>query len=145
MAKFHYKFESIKKIKENLEKKVQKEVSVIELEIEKLNMVLADIRTKKDESRRNCFTRSTFKISELQFQEHLEELMDLQIEKIREEIFRMEGEKEKKLAELAQKSKENKIFETLKEKHFEEYVINENQNEQKLIDEIASTQFGRES
>ena len=43
MAKFTYKYESITRIKETLQKKVQKEVSSIDLEIEKLYKEIDDI------------------------------------------------------------------------------------------------------
>lgn len=145
MQKFKYRFEGIKKVKENLEKKVQKEISLLDLEIESLSERRLEVLRKKENSRREWSSRNSFKISELQFQEQFEQLLDIQAEKIMHQIGALERNREIKTEDLAQKSKENKVFEKLKEKHFEQFLIEENQLEQKEIDEIASKQFSREA
>lgn len=144
MAKFRYKFEAIKKIKENLEKKVQKEISVIDLEINRLSNKRLDVLNQKARARQECFSKNSFRVFELKFQEQLEQVLETEAEKISLSIRELEENRKVKVAELTEKSRENKIFETLKEKHYEDFLFEENQIEQKEIDEIASKQYSRE-
>ena len=145
MAKFHYRFESIKKIKETLEKKIQKEISIIDLEIEKLNDSLKTLSDEKLKAQNFLSGRSNVKISELQFQSEVENLLEIRADKILNEIANLEKVKESRMLELEQKTKEHKIFETLEEKHLEDFQLIQNQLEQKEIDEIASKKFAREA
>ncbi|MCU7491409.1 MAG: flagellar export protein FliJ [Bacteroidota bacterium] len=145
MAKFRYKFESIKKIKETFEKKIQKEISLIDLEIEKQNGLLESLAEEKNKSRNSLSGRSFIKISELQFQGEVQNLLGLREKKILSEIANLRKIKETRMLELEQKTKEHKIFETLEEKHYEDFLLVQNQIEQKEIDEIASKKFAREA
>ncbi|HEX2960369.1 MAG TPA: flagellar FliJ family protein [Ignavibacteriales bacterium] len=145
MAKFRYKFESIKKIKETFEKKIQKEISLIDLEIEKQNGLLESLAEEKNKSRNSLSGRSFIKISELQFQGEVQNLLGLREKKILNEIANLRKIKETRMLELEQKTKEHKIFETLEEKHYEDFLLVQNQIEQKEIDEIASKKFAREA
>lgn len=144
MAKFRYKFESIKKIKETFEKKIQKEISLVELEIEKLNRKVSDLADEKLKARSTLSGRSSVRVSELKFQGDVEYLIELKEKKILAEIENLQKVKREKILELEQKTKEHKIFETLEEKHFEDFQLEQNQIEQKEIDEIASKKFVRE-
>lgn len=65
--------------------------------------------------------------------------------KILNEIESLEKVKETRMVELEQKTKEHKIFETLEEQHYEDFLLTQNQLEQKEIDEIASKKFAREA
>ncbi|MGE5352066.1 MAG: flagellar export protein FliJ [Acidobacteriota bacterium] len=145
MAKFRYKFESIKKIKETFEKKIQKEISLIDLEIEKQNELLKSLAEEKNKSRNSLSGRSFVKASELQFLSEVQNLLGLREKKIISEIANLEKVKETRMLELEQKTKEHKIFETLEEKHYEDFLLVQNQLEQKEIDEIASKKFAREA
>lgn len=144
MAKFKYQFESILRIKETLEKKIQKEISLIDLEIDNLNKVLQDMLEERNVTKKNVGARRNIKASELQFYNEVEILMDAQMKKISGEINRLEEKKKVKVEELIAKSKEHKIFETLEGKHLEDFVFDQNQIEQKEIDEIAMKKFARE-
>ncbi|MGE5431787.1 MAG: flagellar export protein FliJ [Syntrophomonadaceae bacterium] len=145
MAKFHYKFESIKKIKETFEKKIQKEISLIDIEIEKQNCLLKSLADEKNKSRSSLSGKNNVKVSELQFQSEVQNLLGLKEKKILGEIKELEKVKETRMLELEQKTKEHKIFETLEEKHYEDFLLAQNQLEQKEIDEIASKKFAREA
>lgn len=145
MAKFKYKFESVKKIKETIEKKVQKEISLIDLEIEEVNNSFREILAEKETYRTSIEVKTCLKASELQFRDNAEYLLDLQIEKLLDELNQLRLKRENKILELAQKTKEHKIFEYLEERHYEEFLIDQNQIEQKEIDEIATKKFAREA
>ncbi|MCU7496575.1 MAG: hypothetical protein HF314_05915 [Ignavibacteria bacterium] len=145
MAKFHYKFESIKKIKETFEKKIQKEISLIDLEIEKQNGFLESLADEKRRARSSVSGKNFVKISELQFQNEVQYLLGLKEKEILAEIANLEKVRENRMSELEQRTKEHKIFEALEEKHHEDFRLEQNQIEQKEIDEIASQKFAREA
>lgn len=145
MSKFKYRFESIKKIKEALEKKVQKEISIIEMEIDSLDQARRQVLEEKLSSQKNLAQRTNIKASELQFLVEVQNLLDMKAREIQEEIVKFEKKKEVKMVELTQKIKEHKIFETLEERHYEDYLLSQNQIEQKEIDEIATQLFAREA
>lgn len=144
MAKFKYKFDSIKKVKNALEKKAKKEVAVIELEIEKMNNKKKEIIEELNRSRSKQVS-GTVKISEMQADKNYQSALEEQIKMVDREIAKLEEEKEKKLEELIQKSKEHKMFETLEDIHRENYNIAENRSEMKNYDEIATQKFVRKN
>lgn len=144
MTKFVYKFESIKKIKETLEKKVLKEISVIEKDIENENEKLNNVFLEIEKTKSSFSEKRNIKASELKFLGDVEYLLELNAEKIRKEIIRLEQLKKNKLHELVEKSKEHKMFETLEDKYQEDFISAQNHKEQKDIDEMAVTKYVRE-
>jgi len=143
MSKFHYKFETIKKVKQIVEKKVQKEIAVIELEIDKKKINIDALILEKQNTLDEYKKKTSLKISEIQFVNNFEKYIENKIEEIKDEIEKLELVKKQKTEELTQKSKETKMFEKLEEKHFNEYNIDLNKSEQKEIDDIANKKFSR--
>ncbi len=143
MAKFNYKFETIKKVKQIVEKKAQKELSIIELEIEKRKKQINALITEKNETLTIYKSKRSLKVSEIQFVNNFEKVIEEQIAAIEQDIKNLEIVRKKKTEELTQKSKETKMFEKLEEKHLHEYTLEENKLEQKEIDDIATKKFTR--
>lgn len=141
MAKFNFKYEPIKRIKEQLEKKVQKEIAVINDLIEKNKEKIASIRNEMFVKKIKF--RDGAKAKELQFQKNYETYMLGLIENINLESAELEKEKNIKLKELIEKSKEKKILVKLEEKHFENFNKEENRIEAKRVDEVATQSFIR--
>jgi flagellar FliJ protein len=138
MAKFNYKFDSIKKVKQIVEKKVQKEVAVVELEIEKRKAEINELIEEKHNTISDLKSKKSLKISEIQFMNNFEKLIDEKIIAIKKDIERLEKVRQQKLDELAQKSKETKMFEKLEEKHLQQFIVEQNRLEQIEIDDIAT-------
>jgi len=145
MAKFKYKFETIKKIKETMEKKTQKELSLIELEISKANEAIKNLLVSKKLHKAKLTNNGTVKVSMLHYLQNYELLIDKKIETLQMHITELQKSKEKKIAELAQRTKEAKMFEKLKEKHYLDFLNEQKKIDQIEIDEIASKKFVRES
>lgn len=144
MAKFAYKFEMIKRVKENLEKKVQKELALIDMEIDNLNKSLRQVSEEKIKSKKEFEKRKNLKAADLQFHDQEEYLLDLKAKEILNEVVELEQKKKIKIEELEQKTKEHKMLELLEEKHYEDFVYDQNHIEQKELDEIATKKFVRE-
>lgn len=66
MAKFKFKFENVKKVKEALETKTKKEITVIDKEIEKEKDAKQKLIDETTEIRKN-YSKNSMKASELQF------------------------------------------------------------------------------
>lgn len=143
MGKFVFKFEPIKKIKETQEKQIQKEISLIDLEIQELEEKLEEVRLKILQTRDERAKKQKMSISELQFNKKFETILEIESVKIQQEITNRLLLRNKKSEELIQKVKEHKIFEKLKDIHQEEYIKENNKNEQISLDEMALNKFNK--
>ncbi|MBI9073635.1 MAG: flagellar FliJ family protein [Melioribacteraceae bacterium] len=144
MAKFKYKYESLKRIKEALEKKVQREINVIDIDIRRCENEVVGMNGKKTEQKEKMYAKKNLKNSELQFLNNFMNYMDGQIRQKKEEITRLNRSREHKLLELIEKSKELKVFSVLEEKHLEQFTYEQNKIEQNELDEIASKKITKE-
>lgn len=144
MAKFIYKFESIKKTKEALEKKAQKEVAVIDLEIAKLTEEFKQVEDEEIKSKRS-WLKKDISISEIKFKKNYELLLNRKKSALMIQIEKMNEKKDLKLKELIEKSKEHKIFETLEETYHENFISEQNHLELKFIDELATQKYVRQT
>lgn len=145
MAKFKYKYGSIKNIKERLKTKAQREVYLVDTKINKVKQDIDNLRMKLSETKQDTLNSGNLKSSELQFITNYERFVYESISQKEEELVQLNKERNKKLEELAEKSKEVKIFNMLEEKEYENYLIEENRREQKEIDEIAAKKFVKEN
>jgi len=141
MPKFIFKYDSIKKVKDLLEKKVQKEVALIELEIER-NIIEHEKLIVEIEN--NSKNRKSNKVSELKAVENYKTMLEKKVENIQKQIALLKKQKEDKVKELIEKSKENKIFQTLEENHFENFKYEENLKDENKINEIATQKYIRD-
>ena len=141
MAKFKFKYDPIKRVKEQLEKKVQKEIAELNDRIEnnktKINSIENEMNLKKLKFKKGA------KVSELQFQKNYETYMQGLIESIKTKINELVKQKNTKLLDLLDKTKEKKMFVRLEEKHLEKFNKEENKLEATRIDEVASQSFTR--
>lgn len=141
MAKFKYKFKSVKEIKERFEKKAQKELATIELAIATYKKEIVEL---KKEIKKSNIEKKNNKLSnakDLHFYEKYQKYLEERVKIIIEKLKVKEVERNSKLEELVRRSKETKTFELLEEKHFNEFIKNENKIEQKEMDEFAAKEF----
>jgi flagellar export protein FliJ len=143
MAKFKYKYEPIRKVKEQLQKKVQKEISIIDLEIGKLKSEISELLEKLKIEREKAIGKNSIKVSELHFYSKYETYTNQNIKRLNKLINELKIKRLKMVKELMQKSKEAKIFETLKEKHQEDFKKVQDKIEQLQMDEIAVNNFNK--
>jgi len=144
MSKFVYKFRSIQKVKEVLQKKVQKEIALIDMEIENFKNEYSRISEEKMESKRN-FNQKDVSIGEIKFRKNYELCLDRKMVVILENIEKLNKKKEIKLLELVQKSKEQKIFDSLEEVYHDNFNKEQNRSELKFIDELATQKYVRQT
>lgn len=141
MPKFKFKYDSIKKVKDLLEKKVQKEIALIELEIERNIIEKEKLIVEIENNNKNLKNN---KISELKAVENYRTMLEKKVENIQKQIIALNKHKEDKVNELIEKSKENKMFQTLEENYFENFKYEENLKDESKINEIATQKYIRD-
>lgn len=143
MSKFVYKFDTIIRVKEILEKKILKEIADIEKEIEKLekNKNLIIMKRKK---LADSISSGIIKANDYKSAKSLYRTMGKEIISIEKKIEDWQNKKKLKMEELKERKKEKHIFETLKEKQYEEFIIESNREELKQFNEIAINNFNRD-
>ena len=144
MAKFQYKFKTIKDIKERLEKKAQKELAIIDLEIKNKNEEILELTKQLQECNRKKLEIKSNKIKDLHFYEKYQRFLIEQIELVEKYILARKKERSKKMLELVKKSQETKTFEKLEEKHLTEFLNAQDKLDQKEMDEFAVNEYLRE-
>ena len=140
MAKFVYSLNSVLGIKEKLEDQKRLEygqaVSKLEEEKEKKRVLLskkaANISLFKKKLKEHIAPNEIRNIN------HYTELLKRNITEQDSIIAKATEFMEQKRAELADAMKERKKYEKLKEKRFEEYLIEEKKEEQRIIDGVVS-------
>jgi len=144
MAKFHYKFRSVEKVKESFEKIAQKELAEAEIAIERKQDEIHATRLMKLEAM-SGFPDTAGRISVIFIRQSakLVEYYDALIVTLEKELAELIKHRDLKQEELVQKMKERKIFGALKEKHKEEFFAEEGKTFQKDMDEIGLNLFRR--
>jgi len=141
MAKFQYKFNSIKEVKKQLEKKTQKELAIIELEISNKKIEIEELLKLLKNQKIKKLGKLSKSVTELHFDEKYESYLIEQMEILEKYIEEKNIERKNKIEELVNKSKETKTFEKLEEKHFTEFVKTQEKQDQKEMDEFAVQEF----
>ena len=141
MAKFNYKFASVQRIKNAIEKKVQKELSIIDLEIERANKRINDLETEKKRIKEEVLAKKSMKVAELNFYDNFEKNINVKISSLKKEIIDWQKKRKMKQEELIEKSKETKMFEKLEIKHYGEFIKEQNKLEQIELDDIATKKY----
>lgn len=142
MSKFVYRYDTVLRIKEVFEKKILKEISDIEKTIEKLEADKKKLITKK-ENLAQKITEGKIKVIDYKSAKSLCRTLEKEIVSIEKKIYEWQLKRKNKLDELIERKKEIQILETLKEKQYEEYLIDSNREELKQLNEIAINNFNR--
>ncbi|MEJ5350768.1 MAG: flagellar export protein FliJ [Melioribacteraceae bacterium] len=142
MSKFVYKYESILRIKEVLEKKILKEISEIEKEIERLETEKKKLITKR-KVLGDKINSGKIKAIDYKSAKSLCKTLEKDISNLSRRIEDWKTKRQLKLDELLERKKEKKILEALKEKQYEEFLFESNREELKQLNEIAINNFNR--
>ena len=140
MAKFSFKLASILNIKEKMEdlKKNEFGKAVMALEAEKARLVvLQDTKILCIQSFRDSLKTGVKPDDLQQHNVYIDRLKEL-IKQQKIVILRAEEFVEQKRLELVEAMRERKTMDTLKDNAYEEFLAEEKQAEQKIIDEIVS-------
>ena len=140
---FTYKFRSVQKVKEIFKKLAQKELAVIEMEINRWDKEYGLLEEKAISLKGNL-SKNKIKLTVLNPIKDYELTIRRRQQAIREKIKQLNKQKEIKQQLLIKRNKENEIFNTLEEIYKEDFVNEQNRLERIKIDEVASQKFARQ-
>lgn len=143
MSKFVFKYSSVQKIKENFERKAQKELAQIDLFIQQQEKLKKDLIDEINLLRNNKNIKRVY-AADLIFAGGYKNSVIKKIESVDSELNNLNNKRNQKLDEVLQKSKEKKVLNKLEEIHIENFVKESNQIETKELDEIAVQKFTRD-
>lgn len=145
MARFRYRMQSILDIKLKMETQAKQEFAAAQLRLREEEERLAALRKRRDGYERrareqlmgalNCRDMAENREAILRMDEYIA-LQHIQIRKAEEKV---EQAREKLAAVMI----ERKSHETLKEKAFEQFLMDEKKQESKEVDELTSYTYGQ--
>lgn len=145
MARFHYSMQSILDIKLKMETQAKQEFSMARAALDREEEKLAGLfQRKRDyEARAQELLAGTLDLQEIDENRAAILSMDGFIADQQVRVAAAERELEKAREKLAEVMKERKTHENLKEKAFEQFLVDENRRESKEIDELTSYVYGK--
>ncbi len=146
MGRFRYRMQNILNIKEKLETQAKNEFAAANMELLQEQDVLAKMlehnRMLEEESK-NLRLKDSLSIKEIKDNTLS---IELQKEKMKQQALRIhaaENKVEQKRRVMVDLMQEKKTHELLKEKAFEQFLMDEKAEESKQIDELTSYTYGR--
>lgn len=126
-----------------LEKKIQEEISRINKEIDDLRFELKHQANEKKRVAIQMTERST-KVADFQSMKMYGAHLQQQIESLERKIEMCLKKRDEKQKELVERKKEIKSFEIIKENDYQNFLIEERNNELKALNEVALRNFNGE-
>lgn len=144
---FRFKLQSVLEFKEKKEEEEQREFASkkeILLKEERKLKSLKDLQEARRQELTQKSAKGLLNVSEIKmYHEHQKKLAkDIAAQNIR--VQQAQADVEWQRQKLLEAMKERKTYEELKEKHRQAFVAEEEAEERKLLDEIATTKFDRE-
>lgn len=146
MARFQYRMQSVLNIKMKMETQAKQEFAaakmILDEELEKLEGL--KVRKTQYEDQAAFLLKDSLKVREIIENQTAILRMDeyIQIQKL--QIRLAEQEVEAAREKLTEVMMDRKTHEALKEKAFEEYILEENRAESKEIDQLTSYKYGQQ-
>lgn len=142
MARFHFSLEPVLNYRTSLEEKAREELagSLAKYHQEKqvLEQVAEDLAAHSRPA--NC---GRLNLEELVMLENYQRFLEEELEKQTARVQAAEQAVAKCRRKLQQKMQERKAVEVLKDKQYQEFLYEEERQEQKFLDDIATMQFIR--
>ena len=145
MARFHYSMQSILDIKLKMETQAKQEFSMARATLDREEEKLAGLFNRKRdyEARAQEILAGNLDLQEIDENRMAILSMDRFIADQQVRVTAAERELERAREKLAEVMKERKTHENLKEKAFEQFLVDENRRESKEIDELTSYVYGK--
>ena len=145
MKKFKFKLETVLNVKEKKEEQLKHELLKLQALRIQEEQLLAEAKEKRayiSMEKSNENKKGTDIQSLIHFEQYLGVLLR-KIDDTKKNIKVLEKKADIKREEVVEASREKKVFEKLKEKQFGEFLKVVNENEQKVLDEMAVSKFNR--
>ena len=145
MKKFRFKLETVLNVKEKREEQLKHELLKLQALKVQEEQLLSEVKEKRayiSREKSNENKKGTDIQSLINFEQYLGVLLK-KIDDTQKNIKVLEKKADIKREEVVEASREKKVFEKLKEKQFGEFQRVVNENEQKVLDEMAVSKFNR--
>lgn len=145
MARFRYRMQSILDIKLKMETQAKQEFAAAQQRLNEEEEKLAALRERRAEYERRARQQLLGVLNRRDMAENKEALlrMDEYIAMQHIQIRKAEEKVEQAREKLAEVMKERKSHETLKDKAFEQFLMDEKKQEGKEVDELTSYTYGQ--
>lgn len=145
MARFRYSMQSILDIKVKMETQAKQEFSAARAELDQEEARLAELFLRKEGYEREAerLLAGTLDLKKIEENKLAILCMDNYIAKQQENVKKAEQKLERARLHLQEVMMERKTHETLREKAFEEFMMEEKKQEGKAIDELTSYTYGQ--
>lgn len=148
MARFQYSMQKVLDVKEKLETQAKTAFSVAQMNVNQARDRLDELTARRDhyeEMKRQCM-EGVLDVKRLNSCQTAIEIMDYYINQQKRTIAALEAVLDKARRQLNQAMMERKMHDKLKEREFEQFLLDLNAQEKKEIDELVSyTYNNRES
>lgn len=145
MARFRYRMQSILDIKLKMETQAKQDFAEAKMRLDQEEERLAALQERRENYERRARERLMGTLNCREMAENkeallrMDEYIALQLQQVREAENRLEQARQK----LAGVMIERKSHETLKEKAFEQFLLDEKRQEGKEVDELTSYTYGQ--
>lgn len=145
MARFRYSLQSILDIKIKMETQARQEFSVARNALDEEEEKLDALKGRKDfyEAESEKLRKGTLDFLAMEENRRSVLVMENFIDTQTKEVHRAEKNLERARIALTGVMMERKTHETLKEKAFENFLLEENRAESKIVDELTSYTYGQ--
>lgn len=140
MAKFHFKLESILRLKHQMEDNLKNELGKAKRKLDREERILGRLKSEEEECIRDFNAKTSQKTTAKKLKEHntyisvIRKRIELQKENVNQARLNVD----KVRGELIKIVQEREMLEKLKEKKYAEFIKERNKEEQKLNDEVVS-------
>ena len=145
MARFRYSLQSILDIKIKMETQAKQEFATAKIALDEENDKLALLFRRKEEYETEArgLLSGTLNVRDIEDTQNAIHMMEQYIVLQKEQVVIAERRLEQAREKMTEVMKERKTHETLREKAFEEFRMEENKQESKSIDELTSYTYGQ--
>lgn len=145
MARFHYRMQSILDIKLKMETQAKQEFAAAKIFLDTQEEKLQDLKRRKKTYEREAakLLQGTLNVRDISYtKEAILRMVDfISVQNL--EVQAAQQSLEQARERLTDVMKERKTHETLKEKAFEDFILEENRQEGKEVDELTSYTYGQ--
>lgn len=147
MARFRYRMQNILNIKEQFEVQAKQNFALMQAKLNEEESILEQLYKRRDiiAEEARILRQSSIDILKMRENEALAKYLDEQIKSQIMKVKMAEKNLDSARLKLQKARQEREIHEKLKEKAFEEFMMEENMKEAKEIDELTSYTYGKKT
>jgi flagellar FliJ protein len=145
---FLFKFQKVLQVKQTEEDLRLKKYADLQCQMRSLQESISLLKKEEQticQNLKSLLGIDPHPLIKIQAEHHCLESCRIQIKVLEKKALELQAELEEARKRLSEAAKERKIMEKLKDYHFEDYLKDERQKEQKMLDEVGSRLYLQEN